>query len=793
MIGDLALRLLRCESEGDVTALVSSVVDDYSWLPLDGRETNFNVVTNQAASGAKALTELCTNMVDAILMRHAAQRGIDPRSADAPRSVIDGVKQLVRLKGARSGILAEVDDAAYLREYAEKNLVIGVTGSDGAKPNFTFVDSGEGQSPDNFPDTFLSLSSGRKKEIPFVQGKYNMGSSGVLSYCGRCWYKLILSRRFDGDHPWGWTLLRRRPGGGMPIAEYLVSSDGKIPVYRGSEIRPFVRQDGEIDEKVSRCDGTIIKLYGYVFGLPPNFRRIREALDENLVSTILPFRLMDFRVRPDRRRGGRRALGVDERTLKGMEYQLRGIEDPEDEASTETVDEVIHVASVEHRDLGTLRVEAIPLPVEVPGWLRRNVNRVYHAVNGQVQYKQTRGFISRNCRRPGLKDRVVVLVDASGLTEAAHNDVWKGDRETIRQTEVGSLYVQSVETAIRDSAALRELERRIAEEETKRIAKEAQSDLFDSLVSSDPHIAQLLPGGTIVTLPKRGSFPARGRKEYEGRYSPTHVKLGAASLREQGIDVGRDESRRVRFDTDAANDWLTRPDNRGAVRLEGPAKSVVSCAANLRDGRLTLTFRLVERESVARGEFAGVVVLEDDAMPVPVQDSFTIKVVNERRKRQSSGTTPKPPVGDRDEKAVADQKGVPPTEWLTSDGRTVDGQPTVKWPDDFTEQDGGWVKDLDASTKVFQINYDNAHFQHFVRPARREALRNAIVEQYRLSMLVLMMGFEYAYEKSQVRVHLEESVEEIRRVFAQGAANVVMSIARTVPRVLGREFDDPDD
>ncbi len=80
--------------------------------------------------------------------------------------------------------------------------------------------NGEGQNPTDFEDTFLSLSTGNKKNIAFVQGKFNMGSSGVLRYCGRRWFKLIVSRRYDKQEPWGWTLMRRRPGGGMPVAEY---------------------------------------------------------------------------------------------------------------------------------------------------------------------------------------------------------------------------------------------------------------------------------------------------------------------------------------------------------------------------------------------------------------------------------------------------------------------------------------------------------------------------------------------------------------------------------------------
>jgi hypothetical protein len=108
-------------------------------------------------------------------------------------------------------------------------------------PCYTFVDNGEGQTADDFPRTFLSLSAGNKKSIPFVQGKFNMGSSGVLRYCGRQWFKLIVSRRYDAKSEWGWTLMRRRPGNrdDMPIAEYFVMPGGKVSRFAASELYPF--------------------------------------------------------------------------------------------------------------------------------------------------------------------------------------------------------------------------------------------------------------------------------------------------------------------------------------------------------------------------------------------------------------------------------------------------------------------------------------------------------------------------------------------------------------------------
>ena len=437
---NVCFRILYAESEREVETIVESepeLADTSNWHPIDRRDTNFNVVTNQASTGSKALTELCTNMVDAVLMKHAHVRGVSLTGSTAPQSVIAGVRELVGLRGARSGILAQVDDERYLREFAEENLVIGVTGGTRRDQSlcFTFVDNGEGQHPRDFEETFLSLSKGNKSDIPFVQGKYNMGSSGVLTYCGRRWYKLIVSRRYDKRGEWGWTLVRRRPGGGMPVAEYF--RPGQLPSFRASVVHPMNLNGGESDKKVRLSTGTVVKLYDYNLESAASFRNIREALNENLVSTVLPFRLMDYRYRPDPQRGGRRAQGVDERPLNGMEFLLLrrdGEEGAGEDGAYEPGSEQF-IGGIEHPDLGHISVRAIVLTRELPGWLKspRNISRVFHAVNGQVQFKQNRAYLSQSCRLPGLKDRIVVIVDASDLAEAAHNDVWKGDRENIRR------------------------------------------------------------------------------------------------------------------------------------------------------------------------------------------------------------------------------------------------------------------------------------------------------------------------------------------------------------------------
>ena len=803
---DVCFRLLRAESERQVDECINSVselADSTNWYPIDERETNFNVVTNQASTGSKALTELCTNMVDAVLMKHAHMKGIEPRGSQAPRSVTDAVRDLVQLKGSRSGILAEVDDEEYLRTFAEKNLIIGVTGGRTQSESlcFTFIDNGEGQRPNDFRGTFLSLSTGSKSDISFVQGKYNMGSSGVLNYCGRRWYKLIVSRRFDESGPWGWTLVRRRPSSGKPVAEFF--SINETPLFPASVIHPMTLGNGDIDDKVHLSTGTIVKLYDYKMESAASFRNIRESLNENLISTVLPFRLMDYRVTPQRT--GRRAQGVDERTVSGMEFLLlrrdRSESTEDDRESAYEPGTKEHVGNIDDPELGRVSVQAIiprrqPSGKHLPTWLAppRNTDRVFHTVNGQVQYKEKRGYLSQQCGFPALKDRVVIIVDASELSEAGHNDVWKGDRENVRATEVGQLYREKITEVIKDSPYLKELQGRIVREETDRLTEQGRVELFQGLVDNDPSIAQLLPGGMVVTLPGYVGREEEEDEKWQGKYSPTFLDLVGKSVRQEGGAIELGGRRKVLFETDAVNDYFSRPDNRGRVFTSSLAGRF-SQTSTLRNGILTMTFTADPNKVKVGEDVRCSVSLLDDAMPEPVTAELLLRVVQERRILPGGGRRRRKSSEDEEQKGT-EGRALPPFKWLTRDGRLIGETATNAWPEEFTEQDGGYVEDL-GDVKFYFINYDNAHFRRFLDVERDENNKKVITEQYRIGMLVLMLGVEDAYsrmDEGETKTELANNIDEIRRLAAQGAATVVLSIAKTLPSIVNpSSVSDSDD
>lgn len=791
------MALLRCESEQEVQRVIDTTPEmsnPVNWHPIDGRETNFNVVTNQASTGSKALTELCTNMVDAVLMKHAHEQSVPLRGPDAPQSVLEGVKTLVALPGTMTGRLADADSDRPLREFATENLVIGVTGGTRREDSlcFTFVDNGEGQHPDDFQSTFLSLSTGTKTHIPFVQGKYNMGSSGVLSYCGEQWFKLIISKRYSRDGQWGWTIVRRRPTSGAPIAEYF-SLDNQIQEFDTDQIMPLMLNSGQPDDVVASRSGTIIKLYDYQMESSVSFRNIRESLNLNLVSTVLPIRLMDYRYPAAPSRGGRRAQGVDERSLFGIEYLLLKSHSHEVQLQIDEEDSVEgyrnHIGRINDPYLGRIDISAIVLPKDIPGWLKPTNTRarVFHSVNGQVQFTDGRNYVSTQCRLPGLKDRIILIVDASELTEAAHNDVWKGDRENIRRTRQGGQYVNAVTDVIRNAQYLKDLQHRLREEELDNVVNQGSTELFQSLVNEDPNVAQLLPRGELVTTP-RGPRP--GPQEFVGQFSPTFLRLIGRTLRESGIDIAVGGRRRVTFETDVVNDYFDRPDNRGDI-FTSSGISTLGYDCSLSNGRLEVNFSCANDHDLIGNTLTGRVGLTDDSMFQPIFENVVFNVLAERQ--------PSPPGPRRPRRQVIDAPDVEPpqTKWMTRDGRLIDDAETEQWHEDYGDQDGGYVYDLDDESKLFYINYDNAHFINFLAKQPNELARRVATEQYRLAMLVSMLSIEDAFnrmEAGQNKSDLQEHIDEIRRLHAQSSATVVMTLTRTLPEIVNpTSIEDPDD
>jgi hypothetical protein len=301
--------LLHAEDEDRVVNILESagysLDNDKIWLPLGDNAGNFSVVGNQQEDAAAALIEKVVNSIDAALMGECHRLGIDPESDKAPQSMQEAVEKFFAAKDGR------LDNLTSSEQTALADRIHLIATGEKKSPCYCIVDRGEGQTPEQFPKTFLSTSrSSPKIRINFVQGKFNAGGTGSLQFCGHHNMQLILSRRqpyapAPGDESrdlWGFTIVRRRrPRSGERGSVFVyLAPDGKVPRFAADSLPLLPGKSSKNNPAGAYAEaltyGTCVKLYNYRW----NARGIatleaRRHTERALHNPCLPFRISETR------------------------------------------------------------------------------------------------------------------------------------------------------------------------------------------------------------------------------------------------------------------------------------------------------------------------------------------------------------------------------------------------------------------------------------------------------------------------------------------------------------------
>lgn len=164
---DLFWQLFTAETEGEVHKIVNDnpiFKDPKNWKLYGSKQYgenfgNFGTFENQQYHPVPALIEKLTNSIDALLLRECYRRSITPKSNKAPKTMSEAVEQFFNIK---NGDFSEVTKGER-RDIAENIQVIA--SRDFKTPSLAIYDNGEGQHPNNFEDTFLSLHRKNKTDI----------------------------------------------------------------------------------------------------------------------------------------------------------------------------------------------------------------------------------------------------------------------------------------------------------------------------------------------------------------------------------------------------------------------------------------------------------------------------------------------------------------------------------------------------------------------------------------------------------------------------------------------------
>lgn len=592
----LALALLRADAEAEVKDLLGGAGlwdRAEAWRLYGDRDGNFSVIGNQQSRPEAALVEKVVNSVDARLMRECYTRGVTPTSEAAPQSIREAVARFVE------GVDGPVGEAGgSLRFWSQDRqleqaqlITLAVTGPTARKgsPSLTIADSGEGQTPDDMPSTFLSIDRENKLRIPFVQGKFNMGGTGALKFCGVEGLQFILSRRAsdapgsgERRHQWGFTVVRRvRPSQAAgavrnSVYKYLAPVGCEKEPNRG-QVLSFDAEHLDVlphqNEPYARPlqFGSVLKLYEYDM---KGFRShalmkdgILSRLEVLLPGIALPVRVHECR---DYR-------GVQERsfanTLVGFAARLENNRADSLESGFPT--------SV------PLRVAGEALTAEIYAFKQgradayRTTEGIIFTINGQTHGAIAKTFYGRKRVQMGrLGDSLLVVVDCSKLSVGAREDLFMNSRDRLSSGALRKAIEEELEVLIGHHHGLKELrERRRREEIADRLEdSKPLEDVLNSILRNSPTLSRLFLLGQRLNRPMRSTESGTGKEaggaaaSFEGQPHPTFFRFAKKPQSHQLVRTAERGSRcRIKFETDVVNDYFSRPSVPGHYYVEALA------------------------------------------------------------------------------------------------------------------------------------------------------------------------------------------------------------------------------
>jgi hypothetical protein len=601
---ELALSLLMAESETEAIDLLKAAGywdDADAWRMCGDMDGNFATIGNQQARPEAALVEKLVNSVDARLMNECLEAGIDPESEKAPHSIPHAISVLFDGKPPSTTTAGTIADWTQKKQLEQaRHITVAVTGNKPRQgmPCITIADSGEGQSPGRFPDTFLSINKANKLRIPFVQGKFNMGGTGALKFCGKHSLQLVISRRnpriielWKGkgskwtssdsrDKQWGFTIVRReRPTGGAgevrnsifrylaPVPSpdgfnYVLSFDGTTLPMFPEENRPYVRESGH---------GTVIKLYEYDVKGFGSQALMKGGLLSRL-EALLPQIALPVRMHECRQYRGEEARSFAN-SLVGLTVRLgenRG--DNLEEGYPTTASFVVR------NERMTAQIYAFK---DDKAESYRTNEGIIFAINGQTHGAIPKTFFERTRVKMGrLAKSLIIMVDCTAMSVGAREDLFMNSRDRLSNGELRKEIEEELEDIIGKHPGLRELrERRRTEEIASRLEESKPLEhILDSILKTSPTLSRLFLFGQRLSRPNRAEMEDKpgggqgkegGDATFEPKPHPTYFRFHKkryGEMLQRSAEI--DRRCRIRFETDAQNDYFERAHLPGSYDLD---------------------------------------------------------------------------------------------------------------------------------------------------------------------------------------------------------------------------------
>ena len=769
---ELCEQLMRADSEADVVQLLTDKglwEDESSWRPLDDNPDNFGSAGNQQSRPEQAIVEKLVNSIDAKLMNEARLcKDISmERNPNGELKTVSSTNAPKSINEAREKYFGR--KLIYEERQLSESISVVATGNK-KRPCFSIIDDGEGQSPLRMPNTILSLNRGNKSEVPFVQGKHNMGGTGALPYCSEKHnLQLVISKRNPNlpseesdtlNHHWGFTIVRReRPSGNRRASRYTYlapladdrSGSKKMIMHFGSDTFPIFPETNKAYSKQSGW-GTLIKLYEYsANGFDSMMMRrtgLRTRMNILLPEPALPIRFHECRT--DIFQGKESDF---DRAMSGV------IETLERSWHSNKEDKNVIYGGKTSFNVGKLEFSAKFYVFEdkASAEAYRKSEVIVFTYNGQCHSHKGKAFFGKRKLKNlhHLKDEIIVFVDCSEIDAEAQEELFMNSRDRFREQELYHKVIDRLESVLAENRKLIEL----AQEKYKRLLRSTSKDedeeksfakTLENILKSNPDLIAFLKAGSRISSTDDDT-EEETEKDYKGERFPTIFHFFRRKAGEESMQVAQIGSKaKILFETDANDDYFSRDSSEHPgiftlYQLINGQKILAIENFDIQDPNLLrgiAYFSLPISKTYSAGESLEFIAeIDDENRTEPFVNKFTLRLVKE-----------KPPKNRPEPR----EKGLelPKVHNVIQDN----------WNDHNFDKFTG----ITATPKIGQVqgkelydyyfNMDNVYLQHTIK-RRGEKEAKEVRQKFKIGMTLIAMAV-IAQEKLQSSNRLFKEIEE---------------------------------
>jgi len=647
-------------------------------------------------------------------MRECYLSNIAPTSDFAPQSISEAVEAYFNVKNGNLSLLSSAH-----RVELSKEIGLIATGKK-RNPNYIIFDRGEGQEPQKFPETFLSLNKSNKLRIPFVQGTFNMGGTGVIRFCGYHHLQVILSRRhpkFREDNDWGFTIIRRQePSEGVKHSIYsYYAPGGKIPQFSSDKIDIPLKQKGtEIIEPLEF--GTIIKLFNYEMagGLKTNI-----LFDlYNKVSLLLPRVGLPIRFYERRGYSGH----SKEATMAGLKVRL--------EEDSNNLDPAFPPSSNVFYIDEQKFIYGIYVFNEGRSEKYRKNEGIIFTYNGQSHGFFSKSFFKRKVINfDYLADSLLVMVDCSEIDQITHENLFMNSRDRLTDGDLRNKVERELEKIISNHPGLKKLNHIRRKKLIKEKIGESKplNEILENIINKSPSLKALFLEGGDFSNPF-DMTAGEEEDEFEGKNFPSYFRLMKG---EESKECHFGQRFRVQYETDVIDNYLFREEHPGDFILYINNEEHKDYSINSWKGIYTLNVSLPKDASVGDVLNCETIVADDTQIEPFVSEfkRFIKKPISktsggggQRRKSSKKG---------KGERQLPEKLSLPEIEEIYKSDWSSHSF------DEFSALDvlGGGEGIYD-----YYINMDNKYMLHEIKSRGLESEAELIKEKYKTSMVLIGMA-----------------------------------------------------